>query len=229
MLKDVKSMQISPITQNPADIPVSENQQSTLTEPNEQIVHDENRICSICLTEMINADTRDNQDNQDTTLSLTTLRCAHVFHTECVEHWFAISRKQRCPICRMENNPNATTSNSSGVGSSNSNTEGDNSITLLFDEHDDNLHDPLFGSFATSDGDAVFVYESSLGIIMIRTWNLPIDTPLPIIPPNGTVVVPIPTLAQRNAFRTMRRHRRSRFFQFFHNIKRRISSWWHVS
>lgn len=198
-----------------------ESKQETLVQ--EKPEEREDSSCPICLTHM---------DAPD------SLCCGHKFHRECVQHWFNISKKQRCPICRTDESGNSP--NGSGNGNVNGgNLTGNDDITslaVILDDEDLNFFydteshvDPLFGSFTTPEGDVVFVYESSLGIIMIRTWNIPNDSSF-IPPPNGTVVVPLPTFEQRrDAFRTIRRRQRGRMSRFFSHMKRNFLRWWHHS
>src|SRR4051812_19213938 len=106
--------------------------------------------CAICLASMEGKDTK-------------TLYCGHRFHGECIAHWFTTSNKDRCPICRADQQGNPPTPPTPALESL-----FENDLSYM-----DNLDiDPLFGAFTTEEGESVIVMESPLGIIMVRTMNI---------------------------------------------------------
>ena len=45
-------------------------------------------LCSVCLSEFENGEL------------VKTLRCGHMFHTECIDPWL-INERALCPVCRQ--------------------------------------------------------------------------------------------------------------------------------
>ena len=135
-----------------------------------------NTSCSICLQEM------QSEEN------LRELHCGHLFHEDCVVHWFTTSGTKRCPICRFDEERG--TPAETGQNFSNG---------RLIDVTDFDLDlDDLFGNFQTEDGGSIFIYEGPRGIIMIRMLNVNI--------PTGTQLVRLPVRPSTRAVaRTVRR------------------------
>jgi len=170
--------------------------------------------CAICLENM--------EDDQ----TMNMLRCQHNFHRECILHWFEISGKQRCPICRTDLNGDQTGEVESRETRLILSPRRGDMLTYENGEVDLAAIEPLFGSFTTDEGDNIFVYESPIGIIMIRTMNVP----LALIPTTaqGTtrfISLPPPRQVYNNFERTaMGRTRRflTRFRDRLRELTRRI-------
>lgn len=152
--------------------------------------------------------------------AVETLPCAHVFHVSCVTHWFETSRSHKCPICRT----NADGVEDEVIGSQgiqNRNYE-DEIEDLLLATGDIDSH---FGRFETSDGDSVYIYESPLGIVMIRTINIPEGMRLLSLPTGNSqnTMEYRPLYMPLRRFTPRRRVRRffSRVWQFIKNLLRR--------
>jgi len=157
--------------------------------------------CSICLATM--------EEHEETMI----LYCGHKFHKLCITQWFEASAKERCPICRADSQGNPPSPSTP-------------SLETLFD-NDFNFMDtldsePFFGAFVTEEGDNVYVYESPLGIIMVRTLNITVPIP---VPPIGTQYIRLPTRSVRgNYSRLYNRGRLRRFFRRARNGLHRMMS-----
>lgn len=194
---DVSASDAPGVTSNTSDVPppLSETNCVPLT-------------CPICLSPM---------DKED---EIRRLVCTHAFHSECITHWFITSRKHLCPICRTDvENPGNTAVEMVRTASLATDGMLENASSRFPDNFDINNVDHMFGSFTTSEGDHIFVYESTFGIVMmIRTINIP----LPTIP-QGTRLIP---LSQGDVFGRVRDESGGRFRRAFRRVKHALHVFW---
>ena len=153
-----------------------------------------NGSCPICL-----------QDMQVQEL-LRELHCGHLFHDDCIEHWFSTSDTKRCPVCRYDEER--------GMNTEISTSTAPRLVELA--DYDLDLDD-LFGNFPTDDGGTVFIYEGPRGIIMVRMFNVNI--------PRRTQLVRMPVRpTTRDMARTVRQMMFSRTRSFFRRIWSKMRS-----
>lgn len=170
-----------------------------------------NRTCPICLQDMEAFTAEQKQTAEPIALEeqeLRELHCGHLFHKECILHWFQSSNTKRCPVCRYDEE-RGFAANDTPVPSSLATTTN---LPRVLDVTDFDLDlDDLFGNFQTEDGGSVFIYEGPRGIIMVRMLNVNIPARTHLVrarsPPTTRAIT-----------RTVRRMLFSRTRSFFRRV-----------